>query len=136
MNEQEFEKAFSDPGFVNMLLNVETGEEMKKALAGKGIDLSPKELDKFAEVLLCALKKGKELEGEDLPRISGGSIKDFDQIKNELEIIDEEQKGFATLANVGQDIENSLADKGITLSEDERVKFNKIFACILKNSKA
>lgn len=72
MNEQEFEKAFSDPKFVNMLLNLETGEEVKKALADKGIDLSPDELDKFAEVLLCTLQKSKELKDEDMSKISGG----------------------------------------------------------------
>lgn len=83
MNEQEFEKAFSDADFVNMLLNLETGEEVKKALADKGINLTTEELDKFAEILVCALESGNGIKDEKLSKISGGNLKNFDKIKKE-----------------------------------------------------
>jgi molecular chaperone GrpE (heat shock protein) len=103
MNEQEFEEAFSDEEFVDKLLCAETGEEMKEILDGKGINLSPDELDKFAEVLVCALQKGKKLGDRDMAKISGGVI-----------------------------IEEVLTDKGLTLTGSERAKFDKILTRILK----
>lgn len=72
MSEKEFEEAFSDENFVNELLNLKTGEQVRNALAKKGIVLTPEELDKFAEVLVRALEKSKMSE-EELKNCSGGS---------------------------------------------------------------
>lgn len=72
MSEQEFKEAFSDEEFVKELLSLKTGEQVRKALAKKGIFLTPEELDKFAEVLVKALEKSK-LQGEELEKCSGGT---------------------------------------------------------------
>lgn len=79
MSEKEFEEAFSDEKFVNELLNLKTGEQVRKALAKKGIFLTPEELDKFAEVLVNALEKNK-VEEEELKNCSGGAKEPNDTI--------------------------------------------------------
>lgn len=71
MSEQEFIEAFSDEEFVQELLSLKTGEQVRKALAAKGIFLTAEELDKFAEVLINALEKNK-LPEEELKNCSGG----------------------------------------------------------------
>ncbi len=71
MSEQEFIDAFSDEEFVQELLSLKTGEQVRKALAAKGIFLTTEELDKFAEVLISALEKNK-LPEEELKNCSGG----------------------------------------------------------------
>lgn len=86
MSEEEFKEAFSDEEFVKELLSLKTGEQVRKALAKKGIFLTPDELDKFAEVLIHALEKNKVPE-EELKNCSGG-------VKNDVEI------GAEVLANL------------------------------------
>ena len=60
MNEKDFREVFSDKEFVSNLLQLETGERVRKALAEKGIVLSADELDKFAEVMIESIKKINE----------------------------------------------------------------------------
>lgn len=67
MSEQDFIRVFSDEEFVNTLLQLETGERVRKALAEKGIVLSVDELDKFAAVLVEAIENKKGIED-----VSGG----------------------------------------------------------------
>lgn len=67
MSEQDFIRIFSDEEFVNTLLQLETGERVRKALAEKGIVLSVDELDKFAAVLVEAIENKKGIED-----VSGG----------------------------------------------------------------
>ncbi len=71
MSEEEFKEAFSDDEFVQELLSLKTGEQVKKALERKKIFLTPEEFDKFAEVLIRALEKNK-LSEEKLENCSGG----------------------------------------------------------------
>ncbi len=71
MNEQEFKEAFSDKKFVNELLRLKTGEQVRKALKMKGIILTTEELDKFAEVLVNALESNK-ITDEEIGNCSGG----------------------------------------------------------------
>ena len=66
-SEQDFIRVFSDEEFVNTLLQLETGERVRKALAEKGIVLSVDELDKFAAVLVEAIENKKGIED-----VSGG----------------------------------------------------------------
>ena len=70
MSEQDFIRVFSDEEFVNTLLQLETGERVRKALAEKGIVLSVDELDKFAAVLVEAIENKKGIED-----VSGGEDK-------------------------------------------------------------
>lgn len=72
MSEQEFIEAFSDKKFVNELLRLKTGEQVRKVLKKKGICLTAEELDKFAEVLVKALEKNKT-EEEEIGNCSGGA---------------------------------------------------------------
>lgn len=77
MNEKEFREVFSDKEFVSNLLQLETGERVRKALADKGIVLSPDELDKFAEVMIESIKKinldvKSEKTDSDIENASGG----------------------------------------------------------------
>lgn len=69
MSEQDFIRVFSDKEFVNTLLQLETGERVRKALAEKGIVLNPDELDKFAAVLVQAIEDKNSIENA-----SGGVI--------------------------------------------------------------
>ena len=62
MSEQDFIRVFSDKEFVNTLLQLETGERVRKALAEKGIVLNPDELDKFAAVLVQAIEDKNSIE--------------------------------------------------------------------------
>ncbi len=81
MSEQEFQKAFSDSEFVEKLLGLETGEQVRRALAEKGIVLTPEELDKFAEVLLLALEKNGKISDSELNEVSGGKGERLEAIK-------------------------------------------------------
>ncbi len=77
MNEKDFREVFSDKEFVSNLLQLETGERVRKALAEKGIVLSADELDKFAEVMIESIKKinldiKSEKTDSDIENASGG----------------------------------------------------------------
>jgi NTP pyrophosphatase (non-canonical NTP hydrolase) len=67
-------EAFKNKAFVQRLLTLETGEEVREALREKGIVLSADELDKFAEVLIVALEKGQEMTDNDLEEVVGGVL--------------------------------------------------------------
>lgn len=66
-------EAFKNKAFVRKLLSLETGEEVRKALAEKNIVLTADELDKFAEILVLALEKGQEMTDSDLENVVGGA---------------------------------------------------------------
>lgn len=77
MNKKDFREVFSDKEFVSNLLQLETGERVRKALAEKGIVLSADELDKFAEVMIESIKKiNEDVKSEktdsDIENVSGG----------------------------------------------------------------
>jgi len=55
-----------------MLENAETNEDIQKAFAGKGVDLSLDEVAEFCEICVQAGKEGEELSPEQLEEISGG----------------------------------------------------------------
>lgn len=77
MDKNELKKILSDVEFVNELLNLETGREVKRALAKKGIKLEDGNLDEFAEVLADELEKRikvKKLENMETASISGGDL--------------------------------------------------------------
>jgi hypothetical protein len=67
-------EAFKNKAFVQRLLTLETGEEVRAALKEKGIVLSANELDKFAEVLIVALEKGPKMTDDDLEKVVGGVV--------------------------------------------------------------
>ena len=77
MEKNELEEILSDEEFVNELLNLETGREVKRALAKKGIKLEDGNLDKFAEVLADELEKRikiRKLDNIETAPVSGGSL--------------------------------------------------------------
>lgn len=99
MNEKKFAEVFSDDEFVNKLLNLDTGEKVIKALAEKGIKLTPEDLDEFAKILVEALEKNSDLKIEDLSKIHGGSTYNVEKIQKHLKVNDQELKEFLSLVN-------------------------------------
>ena len=67
-------EAFKNKSFIRKLLSLETGEEVRKALAEKNIVLTANELDKFAEILVLALENGQEMTDDDLENVVGGAV--------------------------------------------------------------
>ena len=72
MNEEKIKEVFSDEKFVKSLMELETPEEVQKALAEKDIDLSIDEIKKVAELL--QKKAEGELSDANLENVAGGSI--------------------------------------------------------------
>ena len=70
MNEEKIKEVFSDEEFVKSLVAMETPEEVQKALAEKGIDLSIDEIKAVAELL--EKRANGELTDEDLENVAGG----------------------------------------------------------------
>ena len=88
MNEKDFREVFSDKEFVSNLLQLETGERVRKALAEKGIVLSADELDKFAKVMIESIKKiNEDVKSEktdsDIENVSGGVPKGVSNERSE-----------------------------------------------------
>ena len=71
MNSKTLRQALSDPEFINKLLDLETGKEVKKALLEKDIVLREEDLSEFSKILGDALEK--RISDEDLGNISGGT---------------------------------------------------------------
>ena len=72
MNEEKIKEVFSNEKFVKSLMELNTPEEVQKALSEKDIDLSVDEIKKIAELL--QKKANGELTDEDLENVAGGSI--------------------------------------------------------------
>lgn len=110
MNEKDFREVFSDKEFVSNLLQLETGERVRKALAEKGIVLSADELDKFAEVMIESIKKiNEDVKSEkidsDIENASGGvsegvSGKPSDERSKEIRLCAEMLAGFAVSLDI------------------------------------
>jgi hypothetical protein len=71
MNSETLRKVLSDDKFVDKLLNLETGEEVKRALLEKDIVLREEDLSEFSRILGNALEK--RMSDEDLSHVSGGA---------------------------------------------------------------
>ncbi len=71
MEEEKIRELFSDETFVSSLLELETPEEVQKALAEKGVDLT---IDEICTVQKSLMQSDGELSEEDLENVSGGSI--------------------------------------------------------------
>ena len=72
MNEEKIREVFSDEKFVKSLMELETPEEVQKALAEKDIDLSVEDIKKIAELL--QKKADGELSDDELESVAGGGI--------------------------------------------------------------
>ena len=70
MNEEKIKEVFSDEKFVKSLMELETPEEVQKALAEKDIDLSIDEIKAAAKLL--EKRANGELADEDLETVAGG----------------------------------------------------------------
>ncbi len=71
MNEQKIKEIFSDEAFVASLMEMETPEEVQKALAERDLDLSIEDIEKIRE--MAASQEG-ELSDEALEGVAGGSL--------------------------------------------------------------
>lgn len=69
MNEQAIRELFSDETFIASILAMETPEEVQKALAEKGLDLSLEEISAIKNTLT---EDEGELSEDDLENVAGG----------------------------------------------------------------
>lgn len=71
MNEQQIKEIFSDEAFVNSILEMETPQDVQKALSEKGLDLSLEEINTIKNTLINNDNEG-ELSEDDLENVAGG----------------------------------------------------------------
>lgn len=71
MNEQKIKEVFSDQAFVDSMLGMETAEDVQKALAEKGLELSLSEIQSIKNSLE---NSEGELSEESLENVAGGSV--------------------------------------------------------------
>lgn len=71
MTEQKIKEIFADEAFVASLMNMETPEDVQKALAERGLDLSVEEIEKIREM---ADSQEGELSDDALEDVAGGSV--------------------------------------------------------------
>lgn len=76
-NKTEFQKLLKDKDFYESIIKMETPEEVQKAFAEKGVEVSKEEVQALGAIInkVCE-KKGAALSEEDLNEISGGGIGD------------------------------------------------------------
>ena len=77
MDENRIKEVFSDEAFVKSLLELETPEDVQKALKGKDIEVGVEEILQLRDALLKAAEmaqSGGELSVEDLDEAAGGFI--------------------------------------------------------------
>ena len=77
MSNQELNKIFSDKEFITSLLNMETGEEVKKALSNHGVPVNDETLKMLAAALVQAIESrsnSKMVDDSVLNSVSGGKI--------------------------------------------------------------
>ena len=74
-NKTKFEELIKDKDFSESIIKMETPEEVQKAFAEKGVEISKEEVQALGAIInkVCE-KKGAALSEEDLNEISGGSF--------------------------------------------------------------
>ena len=75
MSSKELKKIFSDKEFITSLLNMETGEEVKKALSNHGVPVNDETLKMLAAALVQAIesRSNTKVVGDSvLNSVSGG----------------------------------------------------------------
>jgi predicted ribosomally synthesized peptide with nif11-like leader len=70
MNEEKIKELFTDEAFIASIAELETAEDVQKALSEKGLDLSIEEITAIQNAL--ASNDG-ELSEDDLENVAGGS---------------------------------------------------------------
>ena len=70
--EQKVREVLSDEAFVKRLAEMEEPEQVRAALAEKGIDLSVEDIVKLRDLLIRAQENGGELTEDDLAEVAGG----------------------------------------------------------------
>lgn len=68
MNEAKIKEVFSDEAFVKSLVQMDTAEDVQKAVSEKGIDLSIEEIN----IIQSSLESGEELNEDQLENVAGG----------------------------------------------------------------
>lgn len=69
MNEQQIKELFSDEAFTASILEMETPEEVQKALSDKGLELS---LEEISTIQNSLLNNEGELSEDELENVAGG----------------------------------------------------------------
>ena len=69
MNEAQLKELFSDEAFVTSILEIDNAEDVQKALADKGLELSLKEITTIQKTLS---EEEGELSEDDLENVAGG----------------------------------------------------------------
>jgi lactobin A/cerein 7B family class IIb bacteriocin len=71
MNEEKIKELFSDEAFVDSILEMETPEEVQKALSDKGVELSLEEIGTIKDTLASS---DGELSENELEEVAGGVV--------------------------------------------------------------
>ncbi len=71
MNEEQLKELFSDEAFVASILEMENAEDVQKALADKGLELS---LEEIATIKSTLSNEEAELSEDELENVAGGAI--------------------------------------------------------------
>ena len=71
MNNEQLKELFSDEAFVTSILELETVEEVQKALADKGLELS---IDEIITIKNTLANEETELSEDDLENVAGGGL--------------------------------------------------------------
>lgn len=118
MNNQELRKIFSDKEFVKSLINMETGEEVKKALFQHGVPVNDETLKIFAAALVQAIESRhnpKMIEDSVLNSVSGGKI----EINNSEEYINYK---YAILKDLDSNLISEIPQTSWVLKETNELK--------------
>jgi hypothetical protein len=86
MDEIKIKAIFSDVEFVTSLLELETAEDVQKALATKGIELSLEELNALRNSVVKASENYGELNEADLEKVAGGGWRLFGKPINDSNV--------------------------------------------------
>lgn len=70
MKEEKLKELFSDEAFVNSIMDMENAEDVQKALADKGLELS---LDEINAIQRALSGEEGELDEDQLAEVAGGS---------------------------------------------------------------
>ncbi len=62
--------------FVRKIINFETKEEVKKAFADEGVEVTEKDIDDLGEMIVNMVSKISEMPEEELDKVSGGDLTD------------------------------------------------------------
>lgn len=75
--QEKLTELMKDKEFVKKILEMETPEEVQKALAEKGVDLSIEQIEDIRKGIIARVSSEEEMSDEQLEQVAGGFIGDL-----------------------------------------------------------